>query len=42
MKGECVGMIVSRVKACAASPDNGLVRPFGDIDVVTAEVLLNC
>jgi hypothetical protein len=33
---------VSRAEACVASTNNGLVRPFGDIDVATAvEVLLN-
>jgi hypothetical protein len=40
MNGEC-GDVVSRVEACAASPDDGLVRPFGDIDVATAGILLN-
>jgi hypothetical protein len=38
--GKC-GDLVSRAEACAASPDYGLVFPFGDIDVATAEVLLN-
>ena len=38
MNGEC-GDIVSRAEACAtSSTDDGLVRPFGDIDVATAEV----
>jgi hypothetical protein len=37
MNGDC-GDIVIRAEACAASPDDGLVRPFGDIDVVTAEL----
>jgi hypothetical protein len=37
MNGEC-GDVVSRAEACAASPDDGLVRPFGDIDVATAEI----
>jgi hypothetical protein len=37
---EC-GDIVSRAEACAASTDDVLVRPFGDIDVATAEVLLS-
>jgi len=40
MNGEC-GDMVSRAEACVASTDDGLVCPFGDIDVVTAEILLN-
>jgi hypothetical protein len=43
MNGKC-GDIVSRgcrAEACAASTDDGLVRPFGNIEVATAEVLLN-
>ena len=40
MNGER-GDKVSRVEACAASPNDGLVGHFGDFDVVTAELLLN-
>jgi hypothetical protein len=35
------GDIVSRAEACAASTDDGSVRPFEDIGVATAEVLLH-
>jgi hypothetical protein len=37
MNGECSDI----AETYAASPDDGLVRPFGDTDVATAEVLLN-
>jgi hypothetical protein len=33
--------MVSRAEACVASPHDGLVRSFGDIDVAAVEVLLN-
>ena len=33
--------MVSQAEACTASPDDGFVCPFGDIDVATAEVLLS-
>ena len=34
------GDIVSQAKLCAASPDNRLARPFGNIDVAMAGILL--
>lgn len=37
MSGE-YGDIVSRVEACAAYTDDGLVRPFGDIDMGTGSL----
>jgi len=40
LNGKC-GDIVNRAEACAASTDDRLVRPFGNIEVATAEVLLN-
>lgn len=42
MNGESGDMIVvSRPEACATSTEDGLARFFGDIDVGTADVLLD-